>query len=193
LPKSPVAHGRQHLHLHKEEAVDAVVLAPESDRRDALLHLADLTLYTKRNQRKKVRKRKKKSFSTMILRRKKRTISLMSQRSWSPLLPRVGAAILLGDQHLALVLPETPPPLDLLAGNNLLHRVVLQHLVVSRKRTKRTFAVPPQGLVPLVANRLEAETVGVDLPVEAVGVNPPTEVHLPAETTGVALLVDRAL
>jgi hypothetical protein len=89
LLKSLVAQHGRHLHLdlhHKEVAVDAVVvvLAPGSDlRRDALLYLADVHLFSKRIQKKRLRKRKMKRFSTMNLTRRKRRISLerkMSQR-----------------------------------------------------------------------------------------------------------------
>jgi hypothetical protein len=187
LLKSLVAQHGRHLHLdlhHKEVAVDAVVvvLAPGSDlRRDVLLYLADVHLFSKRIQKKRLRKRKMKRFSTMNLTRRKRRISLerkMSQRFWSPFLPRKGAAVVLGDQHLPLVLPEKPLPRDhllLVAGSDL-----LQGVVVSTKTTKRTIAVPPQGLVPLlVANRMVPHAVA----------------RLPAEMVGMAvvLLVDRVL
>jgi hypothetical protein len=193
LPKSLVAQHDRHLHLdppHKEETVDAVAaalalaLAPESDLRpDAPLYLADVHRYSKRIRKKSSRKRKMKHFSTMSLTKRRKRIFLerkTSQRSWSPFLPRKGAAVavVLDDQHLPLVRPETPlsrEGLPLLAGSeDLLHRVV-----VSRKTMRRTFAVPPLGLgVPLlVANRMVPDVVAARLPAEM----------------DVVLLVDRAL
>jgi hypothetical protein len=141
-----------------------------------LLYLVDGRLYSKRIQK----KRKMRHFSTMNLTKRRRRIYLerkMSQRSWSPFLPRKGAAVVLGDQHLPLVLPETPLSRDrlplLVAGDEDL----LQRVVVSRKTTKRTFVVPPPGLVPLlVADRMVPHEVAL----------------LPAEMV-VALLVDRDL